>query len=85
MNHDQIVQALTNLASEARWQLSGDDFGDIVWIEGKKPTLEQLEAEIALLPEKELAKAEVSAKAKADLLAKLGISAEELAILIGRA
>lgn len=83
MNHDQIVQALNNLAPNARWQLSGDDYSEIIWLEeSDKPTLQAIEKEVAALPEKELAKANALAQAKQDLLEKMGITAEEADLLL---
>ena len=46
------------------------------------PTEKKLREEIAAQNAKEAAEAEIKAKAKADLLAKLGITAEEATLLL---
>lgn len=83
MNHEDIKKALRNLNPLAEWNLSGTDYADLVWLsKDTKPTLAEIEAEIALLPAKE---AEAKAKIKADreaLLAKLGINADEAKLLL---
>ncbi len=85
MIHADIVKALENLKPGAQWTLSGDDYGDLVWLSaGNAPTLAELQAEIALLPQKEKAKADkaetdkVAAQAK---LEALGLTANDLKAL----
>jgi hypothetical protein len=84
MNHEQIVDALNSLVPDAKWQLTGNDYADIVWIEGNKPTLEQLQNELEMLPVKK-AQAEAEAavkKAAAEAkLAALGLTADDLKAL----
>jgi hypothetical protein len=47
MNHSDIVNALTRLYPEAKWELNGDNFDNLVWLESSsKPTKEIIEAEI---------------------------------------
>lgn len=84
MTHAEIVKALAYLAPESGWTLSGDDYNDIVWLtDHAKPTLAEIEAEIAQIPaRKEAARIEAETK-KAELLAKLGITADEAKILLG--
>ena len=77
MTHDEIVDALNSLVPDSRWQLSGDDYSEINWIEGDKPTLQELQNEIQLLPQKKAAKAEAKATQKAALLDRLGLTQEE--------
>ena len=83
MNHDEIVKALNSLVPNARWQLTGNNYDDINWIEGNKPTLEQLENELRILPIKK-AQAEAAAKAqKQAILDRLGLTEDELRIVLG--
>lgn len=85
MNHSEIVKALAYLAPKGGWTLSGDNYADLVWLaEGNPPTLEEVEAEIALIPvREEQAKAEAQAKRDAALskLAALGLIADDLKAL----
>ena len=61
----------------------GDDYENIKWIKGVKPTLKQVQDEVAVLPEKKAAKeAEAQAKRQA-LLDKLGITEDEARLLLG--
>lgn len=51
MTHEEIIEAINYLASEAQWTLSGNNYNDIVWLsDHAKPTLDQIEAEVALIP-----------------------------------
>ena len=85
MIHADIVKALENLKPGAQWTLSGDDYGDLMWLsQGSAPTLAQIQAEIALLPAKEQAAAEQAAADKANATAKLealGLTADDLKAL----
>jgi hypothetical protein len=48
MTHDQIVYALNTIRPNAAWQLTGDNFEDLVWLdESTKPTKAMIQAEIA--------------------------------------
>jgi hypothetical protein len=80
MTHEQITKAIQSLKPNAEWTLTGDDYANLIWLStGKAPTLAEIEAEIAALPAKEAAKI----AAKANLLAKLGITADEAKLLLG--
>jgi hypothetical protein len=79
MEHNSIITALKNLAPQAEWTLNGDNYDDLIWLsEGTKPTKAAIQKEIDDLP----AKANSSIAAKAELLNKLGITAEEAALLL---
>jgi len=83
MTHEEIIAALQSLAPKTEWTLSGDNYADLVWLsDGTPPTLKQIEAEIIALPLKELADKEKAATDKAALLTKLGITADEAALLL---
>ena len=83
MIHADIVKALENLKPGAEWTLAVDEYGNLVWLSsGNAPTLAELQAEIALLPQKEKAKADKAEADKAALLAKLGITADEAKLLL---
>lgn len=83
MNNETIAKALTNLVPDAEWTLSGDDYSNLNWLsDGTPPTIEEIEAEIKLLPTKELAAKQNVETAKSSLLEKLGITAEEARLLL---
>ena len=84
MNHTEIIKALRNLCPDAEWSLSGDDYADLVWLsDGTPPTVAQLEKEIAAIPSKEAASKAAANTAKAALLERLGITADEAKLLLG--
>ena len=75
----QIAEALLRLAPEATWTLAGDDYEAIDWSSNlPKPTKAEVEAEIAKEPE--IAAAKITAKTA--LLERLGITADEAALLL---
>jgi hypothetical protein len=84
INNETITKALLNLVPNAEWTLSGDDYSKLNWLsDGVAPTYADIEKMILSLPAKE-DKAKIDAeKAKTNLLNKLGITAEEAAILLG--
>ena len=80
MTNRQIADALLRLCPDAQYTLVGDNYDDIDWLSDfPKPTKAAIEAEIAKEPEIAAAK-EAS---RAALLERLGITAEEAAILLG--
>ena len=85
MTHEQIIEAITNLAPKAEWTLSGDNYADLVWLSnGNPPTLAEIEAEIALIPARkdqlkiDTENARLAAEAK---LSALGLTADDLKAL----
>ena len=83
MTHIEIVKALNSLKPNSEWKLIDGDYENLIWLStGKAPTLAQIEAEIAALPAKEAADQATKETEKAALLAKLGITADEAALLL---
>lgn len=83
MTHNDIIKALQSLTPNAEWTLSGETYGDLEWLSSeKKPTLAEIEAEIAAIPQREAALKLEQETNKAALLAKLGISEEEAKLLL---
>jgi hypothetical protein len=83
MTNEQIRLALLNIAPQAKYNLSGDDYANIEWLSPEaKPSEAAVIAEIELLPAKAAKAAADKAAAKAALLAKLGITADEAALLL---
>ena len=76
MTHEEIVRGLTELGHNG-WVLSGDDYENIVWNSDKpKPSF------AAVKTANDLAVTNL-ATAKANVLAKLGLTADEVAALLG--
>ena len=83
MDNLTISKALLNLVPNANWILRGDDYSNLEWeSEGTPPSIEEIEAEIKLIPAKEKAVKQKTEDDKAALLAKLGITAEEAVLLL---
>jgi hypothetical protein len=79
------MQAINNLAPNSQFTVKNDDYSTIEWhvLEGKAPTKAQVDAEIVKIKGDE-AKATAQAKIdKAAILDRLGITAEEAALLLG--
>lgn len=95
MIQTEIVNALMSLVPDTPWAVEGDDYSTIQWFndEVKKPTKKAVEAEIARLAQvaadEEAAKLAAEEAKQAALesakvkLAKLGLTAEEAAAVIG--
>jgi hypothetical protein len=75
---------LLNLYPGAEWSLTGDTYEDLIWhSETTKPTKKELEdgrKTVAVLLEKEKTDRETK---RTELLARLGITADEAALLLG--
>ena len=83
MNNELIAKALQILAPSAEWTLAGDDYSKIEWLSDiSQPTAKQVADKIAELPAIEAAALAAAADAKAALLTRLGITAEEAALLL---
>lgn len=79
-----LVKAIFNLKPTAEFVIENDDYSTIVWhvLEGSAPTLDEIDQEIKKIKSTEdKAKADKEV-AKAELLAKLGITQEEAALLL---
>jgi hypothetical protein len=79
-----IVEAIRNLAPNAEFSFSGNDLTTLDWQSTSiaKPSLAAIEAEIAKVEKAKESEAADKAAAKAALLAKLGITADEAALLL---
>ena len=79
-----LDKVLQNLYPQAEWSLTGDTYKDLIWhSDTEKPTEKELEdgrATVAALIAKEKAD---KAKAKQAILDRLGITADEAALLLG--
>jgi hypothetical protein len=80
MNDLELEAAIRYLQPNAEFSFTEADFDSIVWdkVEGNPPTLAEIEQALKDIKAQEAAKA----KAKADLLERLGITSEEAKLLI---
>jgi hypothetical protein len=85
MNSLEINKAINKLRPGAQYSFSNGDYSTIEWtvLEGTAPTLKEIEDAIIQIKVDEIAKAELDAAAKATLLDRLGITADEAKLLLG--
>lgn len=84
MTSEDIVKAIKRLKPTAQFSMTENDFSSVKWdfIEGNAPTMKELEDVLKVINAEELAaQAEVETK-KQEVLAKLGLTAEEMAALL---
>jgi hypothetical protein len=81
---DYLSAAIQKLRPNSEFTYFGEDYSTIQWIvlQGEAPTLDEVETAIEEVKADEIEQAKIQAKAKADLLNKLGISAAEAALLL---
>lgn len=79
-----LSEAIKRLRPSAEFSYTDDDYSTIQWhvLEGKAPTEAQIESEIAKIKAAEITEAETKSIAKAALLDRLGITADEAALLL---
>lgn len=85
LTNKEIATALVSLKPNVVWTMNGDDYENIIWnSEEPKPTLAELETEVARLATEEanaIAAAVTAKEAAYTKLAALGLTAEEIAAL----
>jgi hypothetical protein len=79
-----LTQAIRNLRPNSEFTYQEQDYSTIEWhvLEGNAPNQAEIDAEIAKIKADEIADAATKATAKAALLDRLGITAEEAALLL---
>jgi len=85
MMKNYLVTAIQSLCPGAEFSFTEDNYATIEWhiLEGTAPTKAEIEKEIVKIKAAD-EKAKVSAEtAKAELLGRLGITAEEAKLLLG--
>jgi len=81
MTHQELINALTHLGFKGGWVITGEQI--TVWDNTEaKPTAAQLKAAAAAYATAQAAKAAEEAAAKAALLTRLGITADEAKLLL---
>jgi len=76
------AEVLTLLIPSGGWYISGDEFENIQFLECEPITKAQFEAGFAKADKYKTDEANAQQTAKAELLTKLGITAEEAALLL---
>lgn len=84
MEKDYLSAAIQSLRPASEFSYTNDDYLTIKWdvLEGDAPTLEEIGLEIKRLKALDIKIEKNNATAKAALLTKLGITAEEAALLL---
>ena len=79
-----LIQAIQKLKPNAEFSFQNDDYSTIKWdlLDGVAPTQKEIDTAIEQVKADQIAEVEAKETAKADLLAKLGISAEEAKLLL---
>jgi hypothetical protein len=85
MTEFELAKAIKHLRPSSQFSFTGNDYSTIKWdvLEGEAPTMAQLESALVAVTASEQAEAAAKESAKAALLAKLGITADEAALLLG--
>ena len=76
MKHEEIIKGLVQLGFNTGWVVSGDDYENIVWENNSKKPTEKAVQDAAAQADK------ARAEAKAEVIAKLGLTADEVAALL---
>jgi hypothetical protein len=79
-----LADAIKSLRPGSEFSYINNDYSTVNWIilEGLAPTQSEIDLEIARLKNQEIIDEKNTVKAKADLLTKLGITADEAALLL---
>jgi hypothetical protein len=81
---EKLILAIKSLRPEAEFSIVGGDYSTVKWdvLEGNAPTQKEISDAIAAIENAQNAKAEADAAAKAALLDRLGITADEAKLLL---
>jgi len=82
MLKDKGAEVLRNLRPNGGWVITNSDFDSIQWVDCEPITKAEFDAEIAIVEQKFAAKIQQQAAEKAALLERLGITADEAALLL---
>ena len=82
---DYLSDAILKLKPNAQFVYYGSDYSTIKWdvLDGKAPTQAEIDAAIKQVKANEIAEAEAKATAKAAILDRLGLTADELKTILG--
>jgi hypothetical protein len=79
-----LIKGINKLKPNAEFSITNDDYSTIKWdvLEGKAPTQAEIDQAIEQVKADEITQAAAKATAKAALLDRLGITAEEAVLLL---
>jgi thymidine phosphorylase len=82
--NDYLAKAILKLKPNSEFRFENNDYSTIEWykIEGKKPTLAEIDNVIEQIKANEITEINAKATAKAELLKRLGITEEEAQLLL---
>jgi len=82
---DYLTKAIRKLKPNAEFSYTDNDYSTIKWdvLDGDAPTQKEIDAAIKEVKADQIAEAEAKATARAALLTRLGITAEEAQLLLG--
>ena len=85
MMSEYLVQAIKTLVPTAEFSILDNDYSQISWdvLEENAPTKAQINKVIEEIKANEVAEAEAKAASRAVILDRLGLTAEEAALLLG--
>lgn len=80
-----LAQAIQNLRPSAEFSYTNNDYKTIVWdlLPGKAPTQKEVNDELQRMETAAESEAEAKATARAAILDRLGLTADEAVILLG--
>jgi len=84
MKKDYLVEAIRLLKPTAEFSFTDNDYSTIKWdvLEGEAPTQAEIDDAIKQVKADEITEAQTKAQAKAELLERLGITADEAKLLL---
>ena len=82
---EYLAQAIRNLKPTAEFTYQENDYSSVNWLilDGNAPTQKQIDDEIKRIKEVEAAETQSKATAKAAIADRLGLTADELQVLLG--
>jgi hypothetical protein len=83
-NTEKLILAIKSLRPEAEFSIVGGDYSTIKWdvLEGTAPTKTEVDKAITAIEQAEVNKVTQTAITKQEVLAKLGLTAEEVSALL---
>ena len=80
-----LSDAIKSLRPGAEFSYTNDDYSTIKWdiLEGSAPTQAEIDAEMVKIESDQITNAQTKAAARTALLERLGITADEAALLLG--
>jgi hypothetical protein len=82
---DYLVKAIKLLKPTAQFSFTDDDYSTIKWdvLDGDAPTQKEIDVAIKEVKADEIAKAKAKETAKAAILDRIGLTADELQTILG--